>query len=207
MIEYILRLVASRTHTVHSVLFSGPHRGFEELYIHIMPNKDSKGLQVTWSSLPRKDQLLVLCLVRLSEPVVRLSIVSYIYYQLRSLDSSLSSPEIIKQAAWLQTVFMMSQCASSWFLGRLADSPRGGRKLVTMVSLLGSCKSRSATTWELHCYELCLRINIYIVITCAAFGFVQNFRQAVLLRIFEGLTNGNVAMVRTMVSEVVVEKR
>lgn len=96
--------------------------------------------RVTWSSLPRKDQLFVLCLVRFSEPVVRLSIVSYIYYQLRSLDESLSSPEIVKQAAWLQTVFMISQCVSSWFLGRLADSPRGGRKLVTMVSLLGSCE-------------------------------------------------------------------
>lgn len=106
---------------------------------YTMSTKQGSG-RVTWSSLPRKDQLFVLCLVRFSEPVVRLSIVSYIYYQLRSLDESLSSPEIVKQAAWLQTVFMISQCVSSWFLGRLADSPRGGRKLVTMVSLLGSCE-------------------------------------------------------------------
>jgi hypothetical protein len=117
--------------------------------IHTMSTKQGSD-RVTWSALPRKDQLFVLCLVRFSEPVVRLSIVSYIYYQLRSLDESLSSPEIVKQAAWLQTVFMISQCVSSWFLGRLADSPRGGRKLVTMVSLLGSCEFTCPIA-HLHC--------------------------------------------------------
>lgn len=40
-----------------------------------------------------------------------------------------------------------------------------------------------------------------------AFGFITNFKQALALRILEGFVNGNVATVRTMVSEVVVEKR
>lgn len=106
-----------------------------------MPSSEKSSLSVTWSALPRKDQLFVLCLVRFSEPVVRLSIVSYIYYQLRSLDPSLTSPEVVRQASWLQTVFMLSQCVSSCFLGRLADSPRGGRKFVTLISLAGSCMS------------------------------------------------------------------
>lgn len=148
------------------------------------PEKKKRAdLGVKWSELPRKDQLAVLCLLRFSEPVVRLSIISYVYYQLGALDPTLTSADIVRQASWLQTSFMLAQCASTLLLGRLADSPRGGRKLVALLSLAGSFT------------------------TCAAFGFVRSFEQAVVLRVFEGLTNGNVAMVRTMVSEVVVEKR
>ncbi|GJD03505.1 major facilitator superfamily transporter [Colletotrichum higginsianum] len=69
------------------------------------------------------------------------------------------------------------------FLGRLADSPKGGRKLVLLMGLAGS------------------------FVGCVAFGFITNFKQALALRILEGFVNGNVATVRTMVSEVVVEKR
>lgn len=49
--------------------------------------------------------------------------------------------------------------------------------------------------------------KISTVVSCTLFGFITSFKQAVFLRIFEGVTNGNVAVVRTMVSEVVPEKR
>lgn len=39
------------------------------------------------------------------------------------------------------------------------------------------------------------------------FGFIKNFKQAVLLRILEGLFNGNMAIIRTMAAEVVSESR
>lgn len=48
---------------------------------------------------------------------------------------------------------------------------------------------------------------VHVVLGCVAFGFITNFKQALALRILEGLVNGNVATVRTMVSEVVIEKR
>lgn len=30
--------------------------------------------QVTWASMPRKDQLLILCFVRIAEPILRISV-------------------------------------------------------------------------------------------------------------------------------------
>ncbi|TDZ32568.1 putative membrane protein [Colletotrichum spinosum] len=142
-----------------------------------------KGAPVTWSSLPRKDQLFLLFMIRFSEPVVRMSISAYIYYQLQSLDPSLSSAEIITQSAYLQTAYTVAQCISSLLWGAVSDSPRGGRKPVVLISLFGS------------------------FVSCSLFGFITSFKQAVLLRVFEGITNGTVAMVRTMVSEVVQEKK
>lgn len=93
---------------------------------------------VSWSSLPRKDQLAILCLLRLSEPIVKISIVTYIYYQLQFLDPALTSADIIKQSAFLQTSYTVTQCLSSLFWGSVADSPRGGRKFVILFSLSGS---------------------------------------------------------------------
>ncbi|KAL0930181.1 major facilitator superfamily transporter [Colletotrichum truncatum] len=122
-------------------------------------------------------------MIRFSEPVVRVSISAYIYYQLRSLDPSLSSAEVITQSAYLQTAFTLAQCISSLLWGMVSDSPRGGRKLVILISLSGS------------------------FISCSLFGFITSYNQALILRILEGITNGTVAMVRTMVSEVVREKK
>ncbi|KAK1565959.1 major facilitator superfamily transporter [Colletotrichum navitas] len=139
--------------------------------------------KVTWASLPRKDQLVILFLVRFCEPIVKVSISSYVYFQLQSLDPSLPSAAIVQQTTLLQAAYTIAQCVASVFLGSLADSPKGGRKVVVVLSLLGS------------------------FIACSLFGFVANFKQALVLRFVEGLTNGTVAMVRTMTAEVVQEKR
>ncbi|TKW52143.1 putative membrane protein [Colletotrichum tanaceti] len=159
---------------------------------------EAEGEKITWWSLPRKDQLAILCFLRFAEPVVSISLLTYLYYQLQSLDPSLESGSIVKQVAYLQTSFMLSQCFSSMFLGRLADSPKGGRKLVLLMGLAGSCE------FLFHLVLPSVRVS---VVGCVAFGFITNFKQALALRILEGLVNGNVATVRTMVSEVVVEKR
>ncbi|KAK1978223.1 major facilitator superfamily transporter [Colletotrichum cereale] len=139
--------------------------------------------KVTWASLPRKDQLVILFLVRFCEPIVKVSITSYVYFQLQSLDPSLPSAAIVQQTTLLQAAYIVAQCLASIFLGSVADSPRGGRKAVVVLSLLGS------------------------FIACSLFGFVANFKQALVLRFIEGLTNGTVAMVRTMTAEVVQEKK
>lgn len=52
-----------------------------------------------------------------------------------------------------------------------------------------------------------MALTIDVVVACSLFGFVANFKQALVLRFVEGLTNGTVAMVRTMTAEVVQEKR
>lgn len=108
-----------------------------------------KHAPVTWASLPRKDQLLILCLIRFSEPVVRMSVISYIYYQLQSLDRTLPSSEIVKQTAYLQTAYTVAQCISTMLWGAVSDSPRGGRKLVVLLSLSGSCESTFSSSFFL----------------------------------------------------------
>ncbi len=45
------------------------------------------------------------------------------------------------------------------------------------------------------------------VLSTLAFGFISDFRQAIVIRLVEGAVNGNTAMIRTMVSEVVKERR
>lgn len=95
--------------------------------------------RATWAELPRKDQLVILFLVRFCEPIVKVSISSYVYFQLQSLDPSLPSATIVQQTTLLQAAYTVAQSLASVFLGSVADSPRGGRKVVIVLSLLGSC--------------------------------------------------------------------
>ncbi|KAI0883625.1 MFS general substrate transporter [Annulohypoxylon maeteangense] len=139
--------------------------------------------EVAWSSLPNKGQLFIIVLARFSEPVVRTSISTYVFYQLQSLDPSRPTDAIVRDAAMLQTVFTLAQGCTAVLWGHLADSSRGGRKMVLLISLGGS------------------------FLGTTAFGFVRTFRQAVILRLLEGAVNGNTAMIRTMVSEIVKERR
>uniref|UniRef100_L7J3F3 Major facilitator superfamily (MFS) profile domain-containing protein n=1 Tax=Pyricularia oryzae (strain P131) TaxID=1143193 RepID=L7J3F3_PYRO1 len=113
--------------------------------------------KVTWASLPRKDQLLILFLVRFCEPIVKVSISAYVYFQLQWLDPSLPSAKVVQQVTLLQAAYTVAQGLA--------------------------------------------------IVACSLFGFVANFKQAIALRFIEGLTNGNVAMVRTMTSELVKEKK
>ncbi|KAI0548954.1 major facilitator superfamily domain-containing protein [Xylaria curta] len=138
---------------------------------------------VAWSDLPNKSQLAIICLARFSQPVVRTSISTYVFYQLRSLDPSKPSDAIVRDAALLQTVYTLAQGCTAVLWGHLADSPRGGRKMVLLMGLGGS------------------------FLSTLAFGFITDFRQAIVIRLVEGALNGNTAMIRTMVSEVIKERR
>jgi hypothetical protein len=60
---------------------------------------------VSWGDLPRKDQLFVITLARLSEPLVQTSIQSYMFYQLKWFDPSLPDSVISSQAGVLQYAF------------------------------------------------------------------------------------------------------
>lgn len=46
-----------------------------------------------------------------------------------------------------------------------------------------------------------------LVVTGVLFGFITKFWHALALRAIEGIFNGNVAIARTMISEVVKEKK
>ncbi|KAI2640154.1 major facilitator superfamily domain-containing protein [Xylaria nigripes] len=138
---------------------------------------------IRWRDLPRKDQLIVITLARLSEPLTQTSLQAYMFYQLAWFDPSLSASVISQRAGILHASFTAAQFFTAMFWGRVADSKRVGRKTVILIGLLGT------------------------LISCLGFGFSTSFYQALLFRCLGGIMNGNVGVMRTMISEIVCEKR
>ncbi len=64
--------------------------------------RDTKPVTASWRDLPRRDQLIVITLARLSEPLVQTSIQSYMFYQLKWFDPTLPDSVISSQAGILQ---------------------------------------------------------------------------------------------------------
>ncbi|KAI0853097.1 MFS general substrate transporter [Daldinia vernicosa] len=143
---------------------------------------DSKKV-VAWRDLPKKKQLVVITLARLSEPLVQTSLQSYMFYQLRWFDPSLPDSTISSQAGILHASFTAAQFFTAMMWGRVADSTWAGRKTVIMIGLFGT------------------------LISCLGYGFSTSFSQALLFRALGGATNGNVGVMRTMISEIVREKK
>ena len=149
----------------------------------IPPLPQTKDRPVSWKDLPHKGQLAILTMARLSEPLTQSSLQSYMFYQLKSFDPSLSDSTISEQAGMLQGAFTAAQFATAILWGRAADADWGGRKKVIVIGLLGTC------------------------ISCVGFGFSRSFLQAALFRILGGALNGNVGVMRTMISEIIKEKK
>ncbi|OTA33249.1 hypothetical protein BTJ68_06148 [Hortaea werneckii EXF-2000] len=146
---------------------------------------------VTWSSLPKKSQLAILTLARLSEPLTQTSLQAYMYYQLKSFRTSHdnqppSDAVVAQQAGLLAAAFTGAQFCTAILWGRIADSEHpllGGRKRVILIGLIGSG------------------------IGSLGFGFSRSFGEAVFWRCLGGALNGNIGVMRTMISEMVREKR
>jgi hypothetical protein len=138
---------------------------------------------VTWSSLPKKGQLAILTFARLSEPLTQTSLQAYMFYQLKSFDPSLPDSEITVQAGILQGSFTAAQFLTAVWWGRLADAEWMGRKRVLLIGLLGTC------------------------ISCLGFGFSRSFTSAMVFRTLGGVLNSNVGVMRTLIAEIIVEKK
>jgi MFS family permease len=138
---------------------------------------------VSWSALPRKDQLLVLMLARLSEPLTQTSLGAYLYYQLQSFDPSLPESTISYQAGIIGAAFPATQFMTAMLWGRFSDAEYGGRKRTIYLGLLGT------------------------MLSIIGFGFSRSFATAVAFRCLGGILNGNVGVMRTMISEIIKEKK
>ncbi|KAF2181058.1 MFS general substrate transporter [Zopfia rhizophila CBS 207.26] len=138
---------------------------------------------VAWRSLPRKDQLLILTLARLSEPLTQTSLGSYLFYQLKSFDPSLPDSTISSQAGIIQAAFPAAQFLTAILWGRFADLEYGGRKRVIWIGLFGT------------------------MLSIIGFGFSHSFITAVFFRCLGGTVNGNIGVMRTMISEIIKEKK
>ncbi|KAF7904134.1 hypothetical protein EAF00_001468 [Botryotinia globosa] len=77
------------------------------------PLKNEKEKPASWFSLPRKDQLLILALARMAEPI----------------------------AGYLAGGFTAAQCLTAMVWGRVADRASVGRKNVLIIGLLGTFTS------------------------------------------------------------------
>jgi MFS family permease len=152
----------------------------------LLPLKE-KARQIAWSELPRKGQLAILTLARLSEPLTQQGLQSYMFYQLKSFTLPNGEPPsdstVAKQAGVLAAAFTGAQFLTAIMWGRLADSEVFGRKRVILIGLLGTA------------------------IGSLGFGFSKSFAAAVFWRCLGGMLNGNIGVMRTMISEIVREKK
>ena len=152
-----------------------------------LPPGSAKTQQASWSSLPHKSQLAVLTLARLSEPLIQTSLQSYMFYQLKSFHGIHQPPPsdstVAAQAGTLAASFAGSQMLTAVLWGRAADSELLGRKKVILIGLFGTA------------------------VGCLGFGFSRSFGEAVFWRCIGGALNGNIGVMRTMISEIVKERR
>ena len=139
-------------------------------------------VQPTWSNMPAKPQLAILCLSRFVDFFQMASLQTYMVHQLKSFDPSLSDSIISHQAGVLQGSFTAAQIITSILWGRLADNQMVGRKLVLNIGLVGTG------------------------ISMLGVGFATSYTQAVAWRVLGGAINGTVGAARTMVAET-VDKR
>lgn len=137
----------------------------------------------TWKSLPRKGQLALLTISRLAEPLTQTSLQSYMFYQLKSFDTSQTDSQISVQAGMLAAAFTAAQFVTAIPWGRAADSELFGRKRVLIIGLIGT------------------------MLSAIGFGFSRTFYTAMFFRTLGGALNGNVGVMRTMISEIIKEKK
>ncbi|SJX63801.1 uncharacterized protein SRS1_14547 [Sporisorium reilianum f. sp. reilianum] len=129
--------------------------------------------------LPRK-QLLVLCLMRMTEPISFTVIFPFANAMLRAnLPPSIPDSQLGYYAGIVESTFAFVQFLTIFWWARLSD--RIGRKPVLLIGLLGSF----------------LSVN--------AFGLARTFPQMVLARSIAGLMNGNIAILKSVLAEVTDE--
>jgi MFS family permease len=127
-------------------------------------------IPVTWSSLPRKRQLLILFFCRLADFLQVMSLQSYAFYQLKSFSLSLPDSTISWQAGIIHAAFPATQFITAVIWGHLADRDWMGRKNALLIGLVGTG------------------------ISCVGLGFSGSFGEAVGWRLVGGAVNGTVGI-------------
>lgn len=144
---------------------------------------EAKPAPVTWMSLPHKSQLFILAICRLSEPLSNTCLLPYLYYLIRSLQTTddTAPASISRQAGLLVSLFALSQFFTSVPWASFAD--QWGRKPAIVIGLTLS------------------------IISNIGFGFSTTIPAVMFWRILAGLGNGNIGVMRTMTAEIVVERK
>ncbi|PVU88629.1 hypothetical protein BB559_005462 [Furculomyces boomerangus] len=121
-------------------------------------------------------QLLILILVRLSDPVGYTLIFPFVYQFVKRSGIAKTSGEIGWYVGILSACFSLAQSFTAIYWGQLSD--RIGRRPVILYGLTGS------------------------LITTICFGFTNNFYVAFTIRTIGGLINGNVSIIKSSLAEI-----
>lgn len=125
-----------------------------------------------------KQQLTILAICRFAEPVAMTSVYPYIPEMVKSFD--VPTAQVAKWAGLLSLTFSLSQALLGIAWGRASD--HFGRKPVIICGLVST------------------------MISSVLFGFSTSLPMAFVTRSMQGLSNGNVGIIRTAVAELVPEK-
>lgn len=126
-------------------------------------------------------QMFVICMVRLAEPIAFTSMFPYIYFMVRDFDIAKDENDISLYTGYLSAAFAFIQFLVCIQWSNFSD--KVGRKPVLLCGLLGTA--------------------LLVII----FGFLPNFYVALFSRSLMGALNGNVAVIRTSIAEIAVERR
>ncbi|CAG8961959.1 hypothetical protein HYFRA_00013739 [Hymenoscyphus fraxineus] len=142
------------------------------------------GLQ---NSDPRKrspkfpvQQMTILALCRICEPIAFMSIFPYVYYMVQDFKITNKPEDLPMYAGMVTSAFAFAEFSSGVAWGRLSD--RIGRKPVLLTGLAGTALSM------------------------LIFGFAPSLPVALMARALGGLLNGNIGVLQTTVAEMVTVK-
>ncbi|OAV86762.1 hypothetical protein PTTG_05566 [Puccinia triticina 1-1 BBBD Race 1] len=128
--------------------------------------------------LPRR-QLVVLCLMRVTEPISQSLIQPFINQMLEDLEVTPDRTKIGFYAGLITSLFAFSQLCTTFWWGMLSD--RIGRKPILLSGLIG------------------------LSISITSFGVQTSFTGLVVARCFAGIMNGNVGIVKSVLAEITDE--
>ncbi|KAI9847604.1 MAG: hypothetical protein M1837_002178 [Sclerophora amabilis] len=127
-----------------------------------------------------KQQLFILALCRICEPIAFMSIFPYIYYMISSFKITSDDRQIAIYAGMVTSAFTLAEFSTGVLWGRLSD--KIGRKPVLISGLVGTGLSM------------------------LIFGFARSLPVALLGRALGGFLNGNIGVLQTTVAEMITEK-
>ncbi|OQV00336.1 hypothetical protein CLAIMM_05846 [Cladophialophora immunda] len=119
-------------------------------------------------------QLTVLALCRLAEPIAFCSITAYTFVMVVDIKGEENASFY---AGLLISAFAMAEASTAMIWGHISD--RYGRKPIVLLGLAG------------------------VALSSLIFGFAKSYWVALMARVVGGLLNGNVAVMQTMVAEMV----
>lgn len=125
-------------------------------------------------------QIVVISIMRFLEPLAFTSLFPYVYFMIRDFHIAKDEAQISKYAGYLSASFAFTQFLFSIQWGTLSD--KIGRKKVLLMGLFGTS------------------------VSLITFGFSPNYYVALFARSFMGAVNGNIAVLRTSIGEMVTER-